>query len=133
MSELSITTSQVQGEIAVTILHLSGHLHGSTERQLLDHARQASEDGAKHLLLDLSDLEVLSSAGLRAIQNIFKLFTPPADVELIRQHGAEPYKSPYFKLLCPNPQIYYVLNITGFMQNLLIYNDLDEAVKSFSS
>jgi len=133
MSELSITTSQVQGEIVVTILHLNGHLHGSTEPQLLDHARQVREDGASHLLLDLSGLDVVSSAGLRAIQNIFKLFTPPADVEIIRQHGAEPYKSPYFKLLCPNPQIYYVLNITGFMQNLLIYHDLDEAVKSFSS
>ena len=133
MSELSITTSQIQGKVAVTILHLNGHLHGSTENQLLDHARQVREDGASHLLLDLSGLDVVSSAGLRAIQNIFKLFTPPADMEVIGQHGAEPYKSPYFKLLCPNPQIYYVLNITGFMQNLLIYHDLDEAVQSFSS
>ena len=131
MSELSITTSQVLGKAPVTIMHLSGHLHGSTERQLLEHARQVCEDGAKHLLLDLTSLEVLSSAGLRAIQNIFKLFTPPADVEIIQQHGAEPYKSPYLKVVCPNPQIYYVLNITGFMQNLLIYNDLDEAVQSF--
>ena len=131
MSELSITTSQVLGKAPVTIMHLSGHLHGSTEKQLLEHARQVCEDGAKHLLLDLTSLEVLSSAGLRAIQNIFKLFTPPADVEIIQQHGAEPYKSPYLKVVCPNPQIYYVLNITGFMQNLLIYNDLDEAVQSF--
>jgi anti-anti-sigma factor len=133
MSELSITTSQVQGETVVTILRLGGHLHGSTEPQLLDHARQVREDGATHLLLDLSELEVLSSAGLRAIQNIFKLFTPPADVDMIRAHGEEPYKSPYIKLVCPNPQIYYVLNITGFMQSLLIFNNMDEAVKSFSS
>jgi anti-anti-sigma regulatory factor len=132
MSELSITTSQVQGKSAVTILHLNGHLHGGTERQLLDHTHQVREDGTTHLLLDLSHLEVLASAGLRAIQNIFKLFTPPVDVEFIRQHGAEPYKSPYLKLVCPNPQIYYVLNITGFMQNLLIYHDFDEAVKSFN-
>ncbi len=133
MSELSITTSQIQGEIAVTILHLGGHLHGSTEQQLLDHAHQVREDGATHLLLDLSELDVLSSAGLRAIQNIFKLLTPPADVELMQQHGTEPYKSPYLKMVCPNPQIYYILNITGFMQNLYIYNNMDEAIKSFSS
>jgi len=133
MSDLTITTSQVQGNVAVTILHLVGHLHGSTEHQLLDHARQVREDGATHLLLDLSGLEVLSSAGLRAIQNIFKLLTPPSDVELIQKHGAEPYKSPYLKMVCPNPQIYYVLNITGFMQNLLIFNNMDDAIKSFSS
>ena len=133
MSELSISTSQIQGNVTVTILHLSGHLHGSTENQLLDYARQSYEDGAKHLLLDLSGLEVLSSAGLRAIQNIFKLLTPPADTELLHKHGEEPYKSPYLKLVCPNPQIYYILNITGFMQNLFIFNNMDDAVKAFSS
>jgi hypothetical protein len=77
-------------------------------------------------------LTILTSAGLRAIQNTLKLFTPKGDREVIRQHGEEPYKSPYFKMVCPNPQIYYVLNISGFLQNLLIYNDMDEAVKSFS-
>jgi len=132
MSELTITTSQVQGDVSVTVLHLSGHLHGATEKELLDRAQQSHEDGTRHLLLDLSNLEVLSSAGLRAIQNVFKLFTPPGDVDAIRQHGAEPYKSPYLKMVCPNPQIYYVLNITGFLQNIPIFNNMEEAVKSFA-
>ena len=132
MSELKITTSQVQGDVPVTILHLSGHLHGTTERELLDRARQAQEDGSKYLLLDLSGLEVLTSAGLRAIHSIFNLYTPQSDRELIRQHGDEPYKSPYMKLACPNPNIYYVLNIAGFLQNIPIYNDLDEATGSFT-
>jgi len=131
MTELTITTSQIQGDVSVTILHLKGHLHGATEKLLHDRAHQAYEDGARHLLLDLTDLEVLSSAGLRVIQDTFKLFTPPEDLELIRKHGEEPYKSPYFKMVCPNQQIYYVLNITGFLQNILIYIDMDEAVKSF--
>lgn len=133
MSELNITASQVQGDMPVTILHLSGHLHGTTESELLDRARQAQEDGAKYLLLDLSDVEVLTSAGLRAIHNIFNLFTPPSDREEIREHGDEPYKSPYFKLVCPNPNIFYVLNIAGFLQNILIYNNIDEAMDSFSA
>jgi anti-anti-sigma regulatory factor len=131
MSELNITASQIQGDVPVTILHLSGHLHGTTERDLLDRARQAQEDGAKYLLLDLSEVEVLTSAGLRAIHNIFNMFTPKTDRDVIRQHGDEPYKSPYFKLVCPNPDVYYVLNIAGFLQNILIYNNMDEAVSSF--
>jgi anti-anti-sigma factor len=133
MSELNITASQIQGEIPVTILHLSGHLHGTTEAELLDRARQAREDGAEHLLLDLSGVEVLTSAGLRAIHNIFNLFTPQTDRALIKQHGEEPYKSPYFKLVCPNPNIYYVLNIAGFLHNILIYNNMDDAVNSFTT
>jgi len=132
MSELTITTSQIQGDVSVTVLHLKGHLHGPTEGELLDQARQANEDGAKHLLLDLSELEVLSSAGLRAIQNIFKLFTPQSDLELMNQHGEEPYKSPYMKIVCPNPQIYYIFNIAGFLQNILVFNNLEEATNSFS-
>jgi len=131
MSELTITTSQIQGDVSVTIFHLAGHLHGTTEKELLDRARQAFEDGAKHLLLEISELEVLSSAGLRAIQNIFKLYTPPSDVEIMRQHGDEPYKSPYFKIVCAKPEIYYILNITGFSQNILIYNNFEEASNSF--
>jgi anti-anti-sigma regulatory factor len=132
MSELNITASQIQGEVPVTILHLSGHLHGSTESDLLDRARQAQEDGSKFLLLDLSEVEVLTSAGLRAIHNIFNMFTPQTDRAVIKQHGEEPYKSPYFKLVCPNPNVYYVLNIAGFLQNILIYNNLEEAASSFA-
>ena len=134
MSELDITTSQVQAEkTSVTIFHLSGHLHGNTEYQLVDLAQGVYADGAKHLLLDLSELDVLSSAGLRAIHSVFNLFTPHGDMEVIHRHGEEMYKSPYIKLVCPNPQIYYVLNITGFLQNLLIYNNLEEAVNSFAA
>jgi anti-anti-sigma factor len=132
MSELTIKSSQIQGGEFVSILHLSGHLHGSTEHELLDRARQSFEDGTRHLLLDLSGLEVISSAGLRAIHTIFKLFTPQSDIEVMQQHGDEPYKSPYLKLVCPNPQIYYILNIAGFLQNILIYNDMEDAVKSFA-
>jgi hypothetical protein len=132
MSELSVTASEIGGEIPVTVLHLSGHLHGDTERQFMQQVRQLHQDGARHLLLDLSDVEVLTSAGLRAIHNSFLLFTPRIDVDVINEHQDEPYKSTYFKLICPNPNIYYVLNIAGFLQNIPIYNDLDEAVHSFA-
>jgi anti-anti-sigma factor len=132
MSELNITTSRIEGETPVAVLHLSGHLHGDTENKLMSQVRQVHEEGARHLLLDLSGVNVLTSAGLRAIHNSFVLFTPRSDVTVINEHPDEPYKSPYFKLVCPNPNIYYVLNIAGFLQNILIYNDVDEAALSFA-
>lgn len=132
MTELIITTSQAQGLEPVTVLHLSGHLHGNTEQQLLSHVRESHEGGMKYLLLDLSGVDVLTSAGLRAIHLIFNMLTPPDDLEIIRQHGDEPYKSPYFKVVCPNPKVYYILNITGFLQNILIYNNMEDAVNSFA-
>ena len=45
MSERHLTASQIQGDVPVTILHLSGHLHGTTETELLDRARQAKRKG----------------------------------------------------------------------------------------
>ncbi len=132
MSELTITTSKVQGAVPVTILHVSGHLHGSnTETELLGYARQAQQAGSQYLVLDLSGVEVLTGVGLRAIHSIFNLFTPQSDVVIIRQHGAVPYKSPYFKLVCPNSNIYYVLNVAGFLQNIPIYSSMQEAINSF--
>lgn len=130
MSTLTIRTSQLR-DGAVAVLNLQGDLDGSTEQQLLTHAQQSYDAGVKHLLLDLSQVGTLSSAGLRAIQKIFKMVTPAEDSELMHKHSEEPYKSPYFKLVCPNPQIYYVLNITGFLQNILIFNNLEDATASF--
>ena len=132
MSELKITSSQIQGKVSVTILHLNGQFDRMTANQALDRARQSHEDGAKHLLLDLSGVDMLTSSGLLAIQSIFKLFTPEADVQIMHQHHEEPYKSPYLKLVCPNPQVYYVLNIAGFLQSILIYNNMEDAVNSFA-
>lgn len=130
MSELIVNALQVQGETSVTILQLDGKFDRMTSNRVLDRARQAYEDGARHLLLDLSGVEMLTSSGLVAIQSIFKLFTPESDLEQIH-HTKEQYKSPYVKLVCPDSKIYYILNIAGFLQNLPIYNNLQEAINSF--
>jgi anti-anti-sigma factor len=132
MSELNITASKIKAEPSVAVLHLSGHLHGDTEGKLMNQVRQLHQEGSRYLLLDLSGVDVLTSAGLRAIHTIFNLFTPKGDVAAINEHKNEPYKSPYFKLVCPNPNIYYVLNIAGFLQNIPIYNEVDEAALSFA-
>ena len=131
MSLLEITSSQIQGDVTATILHLNGQLDRNTDDQLLDRAREAFEDGARHLLLDLSDVNMLTSSGLHAIHTLFRLFTPQNELDLMHKQRDTPYKSPYFKIVCPSPQVYYVLNITGFIQNIFIFNNMEEAIRSF--
>jgi anti-anti-sigma factor len=131
MSTLDITNSQIQGNASAITLHLKGQIDRSTDDLLLDRARQAYEDGMRHLLLDLSEVDMLTSSGLHAIHTLFRLFTPQSDMDSMRQHKGEPYKSPYFKIVCPNPQVYYVLNITGFVQNIFIFNNMEDAIKSY--
>ncbi|NWG05208.1 MAG: STAS domain-containing protein [Chloroflexi bacterium] len=131
MSVLEITSSQIQGDVSATILHLNGSLDRNTDDQFIDRARQAHEDGARYLLLDLSNVDILTSSGLHAIHTIFRTFTPQSDLDMMHQHRDKPYKSSYFKIVCPNPQTYYILNITGFVQNIFVYNNMEEAIKSF--
>ncbi len=132
MSSLEISSSQIQGDVTATILHLQGQIDRNTDDQMLDRARESYEDGARHLLLDLSDVDMLTSSGLHAIHTLFRLFTPQSDLDKMHKQKDDPYKSPYFKIVCPNPQIYYILNITGFVQNIFVFNSMDDAIKSFS-
>ncbi len=127
-----LTITKSEGKVLV--MHLRGMLDGQTHEQLYESARQAHEGGARLLLLDLHELEVITSAGLGALHNIFKLFTPKGEIEAWEKekHG-EPYKSAYFKLAAAPSNIYYVLNIAGFLSNIPVYPDLPAALESFAS
>ncbi|HEX8993512.1 MAG TPA: STAS domain-containing protein, partial [Anaerolineales bacterium] len=116
----ALTITQSQGP--VTILHLAGKLDAQTQAMLLDMARAQKAAGARFLLIDLSNVEFVTSAGLGALHNIYRLFTPPSAMEAWEKekHG-EPYKSEYMKLAAASPSVYYVLNIAGFLQNIPIY------------
>ena len=118
----------------VTTLHFDGSLDRQTEDLAIKSARTAKDAGARFLLIDLSGVDVITSAGLHALHVIFKIFTPHEEVESWKKENAEiVFNSPYFKLCGAPPQIQYVLSITGFLQNIAIYSTLQEALDSFSS
>ena len=127
---LSITSSQPEGKPHMTVFHLSGTLDASSEEDLCERASQALEGGAKFLLLDMQNLKHISSAGLRALHNIFKMCTPMEEIEAARE-GDEPYKSPYFKLAGASPEVFYVLNLAGFLHNIPFYPTMEDALNSF--
>ncbi len=128
--ELSITSSPAEGNAAVTVFHLEGRLDASGEDTLCEHARQAFKDGVKWLLLDFQDLTYISSAGLRALHNIFRMCTPVEEIKTARKVG-EPYKTPYFKIAAARPEVYSVLNIAGFLHNIPFFPTMEDALKSF--
>lgn len=118
----------------ITILHLAGHLHGATEGIFMDHVHRVKESGARYVLVDLSGVEVITSAGLRALHNGFKTFTPVDEVEKWqKEHPGEIYKSPYFKLAGASGNVYYVLNLAGFLHNIPIFPTVQEALNFFEN
>ena len=130
--ELSITSSKAEGKANITIFHLNGVLDAASEDALYDKACQAFDSGVHYLLLDMQNLTHISSAGLRALHNIFKKCTPEEEFEAARENG-EPYKSPYFKLAAASSEVYYVLNLAGFLHNIPFFPTMDEALNSFAS
>ena len=132
MNNMLTITKSMEGNICV--LHLAGRLDGQSESALIKYAQDEKNAGMSLLLLDLSQLDMLTSAGLRALHIIYKLFTPKAEIEEWDQdHPGEPYKSNHFKLAGTTPEIYYVLNIAGFLHNIPVFADLKEGLLSFKS
>ena len=125
-----LTITKVPGR--VTIFHLAGKLDGQTNESLLEAVRKEQAAGMRFLLLELQALEMITSAGLGALHNMFKMLSPKAEMEAWeKEHHGEPYKSAYFKLAGAPPNIYYVLNIAGFLSNIPIYPDTPTALASF--
>lgn len=107
----------------VTILHLNGALDAVGEETLLAFARDMYDEGARFLLLDLAQVDIMTSAGMRAMHKVFKMFTPPEDI----------YKVAHVKL-CQAPQaLYQSLGVTGFLQNIPSYETIQAAIESFDN
>ena len=129
MTEL-LTITRTKGP--VLILHLAGRLDAQTQAKLLDTARLEQAAGTRFLLVDLQGVEMITSAGLGAFHNIYKLFTPREEVDAWEKENHDDlYKSPYFKLAGASGNVYYVLNISGFLHNIPIYPGVEDALSSF--
>jgi len=120
-SDLTISSEEVQMSVPVTVFHVRGWLDAQSEEQLLEAARMAYDGGARFLLIDMTNLDTLTSAGMRALQKVYQIFTPKED------H----FKVAHLKLCNAPPQIYNVLGITGFLQNIPMYESRESALQSF--
>jgi anti-anti-sigma regulatory factor len=136
---MDISISQEQGNAPVTVLKLSGQLDGQTYQGLIMKAQQVIGEGATNILLDMSDLTYISSAGLVSLHTIALLLkgeTPPdpeqgwsALKSMGDSSGGSMQKN--IKLLNPRPEVVSVLDMVGFSVFFDIFNDKQKAVESF--
>jgi hypothetical protein len=131
----SIDVVPMQGRVPVTVLQVHGDIDSNTYDQLQTQASGMFQSGSRHMLLDLSDVPYISSAGIRALHYIFNLYRSEAQgesEESIRKGLRDgTYKSPNLKLLKPNQGVSKVLGLSGYDMFLEIYQDLNSALNSF--
>jgi anti-anti-sigma factor len=120
-SDLKISSEELQADVPVTVFRLRGWLDAQSEEQLLETMRTAYDQGVRYALIDMSELDTLTSAGMRALQKVYQMYTPKE----------ERFKVARLKLCNAPPQIYNVLGITGFLQNIPMYESQDTALESF--
>lgn len=134
-SKLSISTEEMQGRVPVTIFHLKGDLDGNTYEQLQNKADEVFQAGTRYLILDLSQVPFISSAGIRGLHYVFNLLrtdsVSESDQAISKGLRDGTFKSPHLKLLSPNQNVGNLLKVTGYDMFLEVHYNSNEAVKSF--
>ena len=136
---MEITTKNEQARVPVTIMMLDGQLDGSNYQNVIKSVKEVYASGARHLLMDLSNLSHISSAGIVAIHNSILIMRggEPLDPEMgwstIRSIGDDVDRTTEknLKILNPQPTVDRSLELTGFKSFLEIYTDEEEALDSF--
>ena len=112
-----VEISQAQGRVPVTIFHIQDRVNLGNFAELEKTAKDAYKNGMQDLVIDLSNSEILTSIGVRALVIIHKMLSPD-NVKHLKLAGAiQPIRD--------------MLNIAGVTQFIDIYDTVDEAVASF--
>ncbi len=132
---MEITTQKQAGRVPVTVFHVKGDIDGSTYEQVQTQIEQAVQAGAHDIVLDLSEVGFLSSAGIRMLSHLFKLLRGnlPQESDAAMKQGVRDgtFKSPHLKLAGPNPRVTEVIKVSGLDMMIDSYRSVPEAVDSF--
>jgi anti-anti-sigma regulatory factor len=136
---MQISFSKHEGRVSVTVMKLTGNLDASNYATVIAKAQDAFDEGARSLLIDLSGVPYVSSAGLMSLHTVALIFAEhptqskessrPASRSVNAQN--EKIVRQHVKLLSPQSAVEEVLDVVGLKQFLDIYTDLEAAVQSF--
>lgn len=99
-------------------------------------AQKLHDSGTQNLLLHMSELTFMPSAGMRALLKIARLFsekkqTSNEESQTDEKSGSGNQFHKHIKLFNPRENIQGVLDIVGFIGYFEIFTDLDVAIASF--
>jgi anti-anti-sigma factor len=132
---MEIQIIKESARVPVAVLNIKGAIDSSTYQLFQKQADEAIDHGAQYVLVNLADCTFISSAGLRALHNIFnKLRSIHKDVDdeqLRKKMQQGTYKSPYLKVSNLSQAIKDVFELSGFETYIEVFDDHSAALKSF--
>ena len=136
---MNINISQAQGRVPISVIAVDGKLDGQTYQELISNARNLYEAGARDILIDLTELTYISSAGLVALHIIALLLRGESLPD--PEHGWASIKSidrgrdagmqKHIKLFNPQPEVNKVLEMVGFSQMFETFSEREKAIQAF--
>ena len=134
---MEITVSFHQANEPVAVMNIKGNVDASNYIEIVNKAQEIYNNPVRNLILDLSEVPFISSAGLVAIHKIALIYS--GGKQEVEQEGKE--TRPDFthnanarkrvKLLNPQPEVDRTLETTGLELFFKVFDNLDTALKSF--
>jgi len=112
-----IQITQKQGRVPVTVFQLLDRINLGNFAELEKITKDAYDSGMRHLVIDLSGIESLTSIGMRALIIVHKMLSADRGKRL--------------KLAGASPSMRDILEIAGITKFIDTYESVDEAVASF--
>lgn len=118
MNQLNVAVAPCQAEPQVTVFKLQGHLDAQTVRQLESHYEAETSKAKYRWIVDLSQLEYISSAGLGSFVGVLS--------ELRSQGGDILFIGLSQKML-------KIFKVLGFTRIFKVFDGEADALKAFNS
>ncbi len=134
---MEIKVLMEQARVPVTIMQVHGNIDSATHEAFKNKADELIAAGARHILVDLSQVPFVSSSGLRALHGILnelRHLQPDSkitDSDLRLQIASGAYKSPHLKLLNLSKETWIAFELSGFSMFIDTFTDLKMALASF--
>ena len=131
---MNILFEAAKGSVPVTIARVSGRFDASTADYFNEKVEEQVKAGTTDLLLDLSDVDFISSIGIRSIGGLYDSLHPgtPEEKKAIYEGiRSGTYKAPHLKLLNPSSRVMDLFKMVSLDMYLEIFTDERKALAAF--
>jgi anti-anti-sigma factor len=134
---MDIQVSTENGRVPVTVMHVDGNIDAQTYEQFREKAQELIGKGAQYFLIDLAHSPFVSSAGLRALHQLFNQLrasdpdNPLSEEDVRRGISAGTYKSPHIKLVNLSKETRTAFELSGFDMFIETFDNKEDAIASF--
>jgi anti-sigma B factor antagonist len=118
MSELNVLIQPSSEDASVSVFRLNGHLDAQTVRQLESHYESTTGRAQYKWIVDLSQLDYISSAGLGSFVGV---------LSELRSHGGD------ILFTGLSPKMLKIFKVLGFTRIFRVYESEQDALQAFGS